>query len=504
MKIPDKPRVFIRHCDSYDAQRIGEIVGEALDELGLRPFGRTLVKPNLVAAGRQFPHAYTRPEVAEGVLLALQQRAGPEVSEIAVGERCGITVPTRMAFAESGYNAMLKRHPGVKRYCFEETTQLEIPLSHPQRLRDYLFTPEPVAKADFFVNLPKFKAHPWTTVTFSLKNYIGIQDDRHRLIDHDHRLDEKIADLQHIIQPQFICIDGITAGQGRMLTPIPKDLHLLLMGNSQVAIDAVGCQILGLDPRSVAHIRLAEDNGFGTTDLDRIEIAGDVTLEQARQRAEGFVVGRVRVEKYFEGSHITAYAGPPPEPERTDYCWGGCPGAIEEAIEILRQFDKRCDEKMARLHVVLGAYDGPIDAGPGEKVIFIGDCATWRGTLDGQPVDIRSTYRARGTRDPHKARHDDIYAKLVSVIGKALLNRGKPCIRLEGCPVSVAEQVLALSVLGGVNNPFFDPHDGVIFNKGYLGWRLATATQRLRGWCYQQSGPCERGEAAPEEVTPRS
>ena len=115
---------------------------------------------------------------------------------------------------------MLKR-VGVKHYHFEEEQQVEIPLTHEDRLRDYVFTPEPVASADFFVNCPKFKAHPWTTVTFSMKNYIGIQDDRHRLIDHDHKLNEKIADLQYIIQPQFIAIDAITAGEGRMLTPTP-------------------------------------------------------------------------------------------------------------------------------------------------------------------------------------------------------------------------------------------------------------------------------------------
>jgi len=62
-------------------------------------------------------------------------------------------VPTRVAFRESGWDAMLKKID-VKRYCFEETQQVEIPLSHPGRLRDYLFTPEPVARADFFVNCP--------------------------------------------------------------------------------------------------------------------------------------------------------------------------------------------------------------------------------------------------------------------------------------------------------------------------------------------------------------
>lgn len=213
MRPAARPKVIIRHCDTYDAERIRRIIREGLEELDLRPHGRTLVKPNLVASGPLFQHAFTRPEFAEGVLLALRDRDDGAMTELAIGERCGITVPTRVAFEGAEYNPMIKRL-GVKQYFFEEEQQLEIPLSHEGRLRDYLFTPEPVAKADCFVNIPKFKAHPWTTVTFSNKAYIGIQDDRHRLIDHDHRLDEKIADLQYIVQPEFIAIDAIIAGEG--------------------------------------------------------------------------------------------------------------------------------------------------------------------------------------------------------------------------------------------------------------------------------------------------
>src|SRR6202040_1582322 len=106
-----------------------------------------------------------------------------------------------------------------------------------------------------------------------------------------------------------------------------------VMGNNQVAIDAVCCQLIGLDPLSVEHIRLAHERGFGPVALDQIKLSGDVTLEAARARAKGFKVGLVRVEKYFEGTSITAYAGTPPDKELTDYCWGGCPGALEEAIE---------------------------------------------------------------------------------------------------------------------------------------------------------------------------
>ena len=39
----------------------------------------------------------------------------------------------------------------MKRYYFEEEPQVEIPLTHAGRLRDYVFSPEPVARADFFV-----------------------------------------------------------------------------------------------------------------------------------------------------------------------------------------------------------------------------------------------------------------------------------------------------------------------------------------------------------------
>jgi uncharacterized protein (DUF362 family) len=494
MRIPGKPKVIVRSCREYDPEKIRQIIREGLEELGLRPFGRTLVKPNLVAAGPMFPNAFTRPEFGEGVLRALRDVAGDSMTELAVGERCGITVPTRVPFRESGWDAMLSE-VGVKKYHFEETQQVEIPLTHENRLRDYLFTPEPVARADFFVNCPKFKAHPWTTVTFSMKNYIGIQDDRHRLIDHDHKLNEKIADLQHIIQPQFIAIDAITAGEGRMLTPTPFDLGLIIMGNSQVAFDAVCCSIIGVDPMTVDHIRLAAEYGFGTTDLSKIDITGDVTLEEAKKRAKGFKVGLIRVEKYFEGTNISAYAGTPPEAEHGDYCWGGCPGAIEEAIEILRQFDKHTDDKMPRLHVVFGAYDGQIPAKPGEKVVFIGDCANWHGDINGKPIEIKNVYKERSSMDPHVASAEDIFVKL----SKAGAKMRGDVIRLEGCPVSVSEQVLALVAIGKLNNPFLDPSQAATFTRGYLGWKSRVILNKLQRKRYQKNGAfTERGQAAPD------
>jgi hypothetical protein len=306
--------------------------------------------------------------------------------------------------------------------------------------------------------------------------------------------------LQHVVQPELIVIDAVTAGQGRMLTPIPYPLGLLILGNNQVAIDAVCCRIVGLDPRDVEHIRLAHEDGFGP--LDGITVTGDVTLDEARERAKDFQIGLVRVEKYFEGTHISAYAGPPPGGE-DGYCWGGCPGALEEAIEVLRLYDQECDQKMARMHIVFGDYKGPLDLRYGEKVIFVGDCVKFHGEVGGELVSVESLYRDRSTLDPTQAPNPDIYLKMVSVLKKVEQARNRPFLRLEGCPVSVAELILALSMLGGVNNPYLSPQEAVRFTKHYVTWRLASGGKRLKGMPYLVRGFEERGEGRPE-LAPRS
>ena len=496
-----RPTVIIEACPDYNVDRITALVTAALTRLDLRPHGRTLVKPNCVMSGPFFPHAHTRPEFLEGVLKGLQARVEEPLEELAVGERSGITLPTRQAFDGAGYYPIFRRL-GVKAHHFEESTQVEIPLYHQGRLRDAMFFPEPIAKADFFVNVPKFKAHPWTTVTFSLKNYIGIQDDRHRLIDHDHKLDEKVADLQYAIQPQFIAIDAITAGEGRMLTPIPFDMGLVIMGDNQVAFDAVCCHIIGVDPMDVPHIRLAYERGFGPISLDEIDVVGSVSLAEAQQRAKGFRVGLIRVEDYFEGTSITAYAGPPPGGKDDDYCWGGCPGALEEAIEILRVMYPDTDERRKPMHIVFGNYDGEISVKPGEKVVFIGDCATFHGQINGKDIKIDSVYRDRSTLDPRTAKGEDVFAKMGKVAVEMFKTRGDDVVRVAGCPVSVAEQLLTLVHLGKLKNPYFDPQNAVPFISAYVSWRGRTTLKRLMGTPYQTSGPTARGDARPAQNLP--
>ena len=108
-----KHKVLIMRCDEYDPQRISGVIKQGMDECRVTPKGRTFLKPNCVTAHSElFPHAYTRPEFLEGVIMAVKAK-GADIRELAVVERCGITLPTRWAFKEAGYMPVLSRH-GVK------------------------------------------------------------------------------------------------------------------------------------------------------------------------------------------------------------------------------------------------------------------------------------------------------------------------------------------------------------------------------------------------------
>ena len=86
-----------------------------------------------------------------------------------------------------------------------------------------------------------------TGVTFSLKNYFGIQDDRHRLIDHDWALNRKIADLQHVVQPELVVIEALRAAEtdaekieilrGQTLT-VPRAAEFLARALDDIAASA--------------------------------------------------------------------------------------------------------------------------------------------------------------------------------------------------------------------------------------------------------------------------
>ena len=457
-------------CDGYDPDRIAGIVKEGMQELGVTPTGRIMLKPNVVLAHQKiFPNAFTRAEFLDGVISAVKSRA-EAVKEIAVGERSGITVPTRFNFKHAGYLEIFSKH-GIKAYYIDESRHVPVQLKNRQALRESLHIPKPITQCDFLINLPKFKAHPWSRLTLSLKNFIGLQDDRHRLVDHNQFLEHKIADLQEVIQPKFIAIDGIVAGQKMMLTPTPFLLGAIVMGTNSCAVDTVGCHMVNVNPQDVIHLRYASQRGFGPMDLDQIEVGGDYPLEEVQQHTHNFKFCVERIDDYFSGTrNLSCTVGTFPEKHSTDYCQGGCPGALQEAMHIFRGFNPDIDNEMHKVRYVVGKVDGSLILADGERVIFAGKCTSWEGEIDGETVKIESSYKTAEEVDVKKTASNDMLLKTGTALTHALWKRKSRYIRARGCPLSVAQHVNYLSAMAKIKNPHFDQRVLIPINIAY--WQM--------------------------------
>jgi len=114
-----RQQVIRRHCDEYDPRRIATILPEGMAALNVWPHGQVLVKPNLATPHRRFfAHSFTRPKFMDGLLQAMRVR-GADITELSVGERSGMGIPSRLAFANAEYLPALRHHHARVAYLDE-------------------------------------------------------------------------------------------------------------------------------------------------------------------------------------------------------------------------------------------------------------------------------------------------------------------------------------------------------------------------------------------------
>jgi uncharacterized protein (DUF362 family) len=468
----ERLKVLLMRCDRYDPDKISGIIKEGMEELGVKPHGRTMFKPNVVIAHKAFfPHAFTRSEFLDGVIGGVKYHS-ERISELSVGERSGITLPTQYNFKEAGYIPVLKKHK-VKTYYFDEEKQIPVSLKNKNAIRNNIFIPKSISQTDFLINLPKFKAHPWTRMTLALKNYIGIQDDRHRLVDHNQFLEHKLADLKEVSQSKFIAVDAIVAGEKMMLTPDPYPMGVIMMGTNSCAIDTVGCHMVNIEPSSLLHLKHTSERGFGPMDLNEIEVGGDFQLEELQHKNKDFRFFVEKVDSYFNNKgNLTCTVGKFPEKHSKDYCWGGCPGALQEAIHVYKSSQPSVLNDIKKIRYVVGQVEGDLKLEKDEKVLFAGDCAQFKGKINGSYVTIDSIYKTPDQVNEKHTKSNDMLKRTFLALKNVTLNKRKKYLRAYGCPVSVGDHVHYISSLGGVRNMNFHPKLVFGVNLAYLKMRI--------------------------------
>ncbi|WDP86434.1 MAG: DUF362 domain-containing protein [Desulfobacter sp.] len=400
-------KVIIRRCDTYDKDMIRKIIKQGIDELKLMPRGKILIKPNIVAANKEYiHHSFTEPDVLEAMVDSLRQDYCQE--KITMGESGGIGIPTRMFFAESGIGRMSK-HIDVPLVDFNEEQAREIPLKK-AKLHKTMAVAKSLVEAEFKIWMPKLKFHIVTEITNTLKLNIGILNHKERFLYHDDRLHEKIVDMLEIGYPDLIVSDAVIIGKGFESSPYPVHLGAILISNEPLACDMVAARILGYEPESVRHLVEAKQRGYGSLNFDDIIVTGDITIKELADRIKD-------VESPFQDlsrldTPLTFYEGI--NKSSGKICYGGCICSIKGALGTAEKKYPGTLKKAIKAAIVMGFYEGDVIC-PEGIVALIGTCAGVSGRLEAKKI-----------------------------------------IRIKGCPVKVKDLMLFLLFRLGIKSPAFD------------------------------------------------
>ena len=125
--------------------------------------------------------------------------------------------------------------------------------------------PEIFHKCDYFINMPKLKTNPMSTITCCLKNVFGCLPNADKNIYHP-KLDDVITDINTTIHTDLALVDGIIAMGGSQGPSygVPIPLNAVICSEDPVAVDSYGARLMGFNPWFIAHIRKSADSKVGS------------------------------------------------------------------------------------------------------------------------------------------------------------------------------------------------------------------------------------------------
>ena len=224
---------------------------------------RVAIKPNLVVASPAEFGATTHPEVVAGIVEYLQEN---QFENIVIVESSWVGDRTSEAFIYCGYKELCEKY--------------DVPFIDGQKDKWHevdcagmkLNIIDAVDKIDFLIDVPVLKGHCQTKVTCSLKNLKGLIPNTEKSRFHRMGLHKPIAHLQAGIRQDFIVVDHICGDLDFEEGGNPVVRNCVMAAVDPVLVDSYACSLLHYTPDDVPYVRMAEQLGIGSADLDSAQI----------------------------------------------------------------------------------------------------------------------------------------------------------------------------------------------------------------------------------------
>lgn len=217
------------------------------------------VKPNMAWDRTPEQAANTNPDVVK-TLVRLCLEAGAKT--VKVGDNpCNDAVKS---YTNSGIEAAAKE-AGAQVVYLDRKRFKETEIGGPV-LKSIPLYPE-ILESDLIINVPVVKHHSSTTVTLCMKNYMGVVENRRKF---HQDLPGCIRDITAYIKPRLSVLDAmriLTANgpTGGNLEDV-KRMNLVAAGVDIVALDALGCELLGHQPDTIGTVTAGFEAGLGQID----------------------------------------------------------------------------------------------------------------------------------------------------------------------------------------------------------------------------------------------
>lgn len=346
----------IVNCDFDRAVREAVELAGGLPEL-IKRDSRVVVKPNLARMAPSGSGIITDARATEAV-TKLVLDLNPASVVIAEGTAVGYddgSLSTEEMFDLSGTRAIAQKL-GVP--CINLNADEPVAVKVPEpRAMDRILVARTIVESDVVVSIPVLKTHNRTMATISLKNMWGCVVGAEKRTGHMLGINDALVDYFSVIRPSYSVVDANVAMEGLWRSPEDaRIMGLILAGRDALAVDLVGCALMGIHPYSVFYLRELTSHPNEVHGLSDVEVVGESLEAQAKLFRPAF---NVFMEKYPDVRIVT---GP-------SFC-GGC--LAELVSSILHIHNAGYGERMKDLTILVGA---PEDIEVEGNVVVIGECS---------------------------------------------------------------------------------------------------------------------------------
>jgi uncharacterized protein (DUF362 family)/NAD-dependent dihydropyrimidine dehydrogenase PreA subunit len=280
-----KSKVALVPCASYDDAEVLAAMKTGLDIIGgigcfVKPGEKIVLKPNVLIGASPDKCVCTNPAVLKA--------AGKIFLEAGAVVTCGDSP----GFGGAGLNMSLA---GLKQAADEigigpADFSHGRAVMHQKALLNHRFViANGVLDADGLISLSKLKTHGLTRMTGAVKNQFGcipgmLKNQHHARTPDPYHFAMMLVDLNTLIKPRLFIMDAVMAMEGNgPRSGKPRKMGVLLLSTDPIALDAVVCKLINLDPAFVPTSVPGEKAGLGTYHYENIEIVG--------AKAEDYICG---------------------------------------------------------------------------------------------------------------------------------------------------------------------------------------------------------------------